>query len=255
MSKTLPWTTPYPSLAAPKNGLLVIASDLPVVYEDEGQEQLGDTYYHFMSESILFFGIQAHLADRPKLQALPNMNLYYHPTDRVAYVSPDVMVVKPRRKVSRRLRSYRVGEQGPAPMFVAEVLSRRTFQQGDLTIKPIIYAELGVAEYLLADVTGEFLPEKLLIRYLDADGNWSNQRDRDGGVTSALGFRVVIDEDEELRVIEAATGRKYLRPDEVNSAENARLAAENARLAAEKRIAELEAENARLKSKPRDRKK
>lgn len=240
-------TLPFPSMGTAKRKVPpVFASDIPVVYEDEGQEEMGDTLSHFISETILHFGITAHLADRRDLLVLPNMNLYYHPTDRKAYVSPDVMVVKPRKRLPKRLRTYTIGKEGPAPLLVVEVLSRRTFQQGDLTTKPDIYARLGVPEYILADVTGDFLPEKLRVQHLIDEEHWTQELDRDGGVTSDLGFRVVIEDDGDLRIVNAKTGQKYLRPKEAE-------AAEKARIQAQARVRELEAEVARLRKKlPRD---
>jgi Uma2 family endonuclease len=225
------------------NGPPIFAVDIPIVYEDEGQERMGDTLFHYTTEAILYFGIMSHLEGRQGFQALPNMNLYYHPIDRSAYVSPDVMVVQPFQPVPEDLRTYRIGEQGPAPLLTIEVLSRRTFQQGDLTIKPQIYADMGVAEYILVDVTADFLPERLQIRRLDPDKLWTMDRDRDGGVTSVLGFRILIEADDKVRVLNAQTGHGYARPHEAESA--AKALRESLR-----RIEELEAQLANFKNGP-----
>lgn len=206
-----PATPPVPA------DLPVIAIDLPVMYEDEGQEEMGDSLPHTTTEAILRFGLMAHLAGRPGLGVLANMNLYYHRVDRWAYVSPDVMVVAPPAPLPRTLTSYRIGEQGPAPELTAEVLSRRSAQQGDLTLKPEIYARLGIREYVLVDVTGQFLSERLLLRTLDGDGSWIDHRDQGRGILSRLGFRLVIDADGDLRVIDETTGHRYSRPDETNA--------------------------------------
>src|SRR5205823_1733199 len=130
---------------------------------------------------------------------------------------------------------------------------------------PIIYARLGVAEYILVDGTGQFLPQRLLLRRRQDDETWVDQQDADGGVTSQLGFRVVLEEDNQPRVIEARTGKRYLRPDESQAAfDDARAAAEaareeakaareaasaevEARRQAEERLRQLEAELARLR--------
>ena len=123
-------------------------SNLPELFEDEGQEEMGETRPHNTTQMILFVGIEAHLAPQQEYTVLGDMNLYYHPQNRFAYVSPDVMVVKTAQPLTDGLRTYRIGEQGPAPVLIAEVLSRRTAQQGDLTIKPKLYADLGVADLL-----------------------------------------------------------------------------------------------------------
>ncbi len=225
------------------NGPPIFAVDMPVVYEDEGQEHMGDTLFHFTTEVILYFGIMWHLEGQKGFQSLPNMNLYYHPIDRSAYVSPDVMVVQPFEPIPATLRTYRIGEQGPAPLLAIEVLSRRTFQQGDLTIKPQIYADMGVREYILVDVTGDFLPERLQIRRLDPDKMWIIDRDRDGGVTSTLGFRIIIEADDKVQVLHAQTGHRYARPHQAESAANALLEAQ-------RRIEELEAQLAKINNGP-----
>src|SRR5947207_1015265 len=115
--------------------LPVLAIDLPVMYEDEGQENMGDSWPHTITEAILRFGLMAHFGRRAEpATVLSNMNLYYHSVDLGAYVSPDIMIV-PIANLTRSLRSYRIGKTGPGPFLTVEVLSERTFQQGDLTLK------------------------------------------------------------------------------------------------------------------------
>ena len=231
-----------------RSTLPVIACDLPVLFEDEGQEDMGDSWPHSTALNTLAFSLGTHLAGRPGREVLTNMNLYYHPTRRWAYVSPDVMVVTPPAPLPADLRSYRVGATGPAPVLAVEVLSQRTFQQGDLTLKPVIYAELGVAEYLLVDTTGHYLPERLQLRTLDGDA-WITRPDEGDGVTSRLGFRAVI-EDDRVRLVDAATGGRYAWPDEAQRLARERFEDQRARQAAEARVRELEAELARLRGGP-----
>lgn len=235
---------PVPPLT---DDLPIIAIDMPVMYEDEGQENMGESIPHTASIDILFHGMRMHFAAQTELAVLSNLNVYYHRIDRWAYFSPDVMVVRPTERLSDRLRSYRIGKHGPAPLQTIEVLSARSFQQQDLHNKPTIYSQLGIAEYILVDATGEFMEQKLLLKRLQDDGVYKDEQDSDGAVTSKLGFRIVIDADEGLRIINAATGQPYLRPDEL---EAARAAEASARQAAEQRVRELEAELARLKGKP-----
>jgi Uma2 family endonuclease len=195
----------------------IIAINVPVMYEDEGQEEKGDSKVHTITLAILDMGIRAFLNERLGYHVFSDLNLYYHRIDRWAYVSPDVMVVLPTRELPDALTSYRIGEDGPAPKLVIEVLSRRSFQQQDLTHKPIIYADLGIREYILADPTGEFLPQRLLIKRLQADRTWLEEQDADGGVTSDLGFRVVIEPDSHIRVIDSKTGKRHVRPAEAQA--------------------------------------
>jgi Uma2 family endonuclease len=223
------------------DGVPIIAIDVPVMYEDEGQEQMGDSEIHTITLAILDAGLRAFLAGRPDYRVFSNLNVYYHRIDHWAYVSPDVMVVSPTRELPGAVTSYRVGEDGPAPTLAVEVLSRRSFQQQDLTNKPIIYADLGVHEYILADPTGAFMPQRLLIKRLRQDRTWIEEQDPDGGVTSGLGFRVVIEPDGHVRVIESKTGKRYVRPAEAQAELDAH----------QEQIRKLEAELSRLRSQVR----
>jgi hypothetical protein len=126
------------------------------------------------------------------------------------------MVVQPTRSLGDLISSYRIGQDGPAPVLVVEILSQRSHQQQDLTNKPRIYAYLGVAEYILIDTTGELLANRLMLRRL-REGAWHDEQDLDGGITSVLGFRIVLDTDGLPRFIDAATGYRYSRLSEVMS--------------------------------------
>lgn len=238
--------------------LPIIATDTPIMYEDEGQEEMGESEPHTITQDILYHGVKAHLAIYPKYQryhVFSNLNLLYSEIDRRAYVSPDMMVVAPLRKLRPNVRSYRVGTTGPAPVLTAEVLSERSYQQQDFYNKPKIYADLQVPEYILVDVTGEFMQERLLLKRHRGGRRWKDERDLDGGITSRLGFRLVIEHDDKLRVIDAQTGYRYVRPDEAQVEAQARLAEAQARRQAEERVKELETELDRLQAMIRERKK
>jgi hypothetical protein len=210
---------------------------MPIVYEDDEEGDMGESDPHSTTEDIFRYGVSAHLAPQTRFRGFANLNVYYHRNKPEAYVSPDGMVVAPSRPLGDHVSSYRVGVDGPAPELIGEVLSERAAQQGDLGQKLIIYALLKVPEYILIDVTGRFLPQRLLLKRLQRNRNWRDEQDPDGGVTSRLGFRVMIDTDGRLRVLNAKTGKPYVRPDEANSS-----------LAAAARIAALEAELDRLRA-------
>ncbi len=213
---------------------------VPLIHEDEGPE-VGESYLHTLTCAILHYGLKFHFAGDPRYRVFENLNLYYSADDPSAYVSPDVMVVEPSQPLPVAIPSYRIGREGPGPRLTAEILSNRTYQQGDLSGKPEIYARLAIPEYILIDITGSLLPEKLLLLRRQADGLWREERNADGGVTSQMGFRLKIDPDGQLRVLNAHTGKRYARPDEAQTAEDARRQAEE-------RIRALEEELARLRS-------
>jgi Uma2 family endonuclease len=191
----------------------IITDGLPLIYEDDDEGDMGEASIHTDSVDIVLYGVGAHLADQPQLRVFSNLNLYYSPTDRKAYASPDLMVAEPEER-ERDFDSFRIGTDGPTPLMVAEVLSERTAQQGDLREKLRIYALIGIREYIIIDVTGRFLSQRLLVKRLRRDRTWKDEQDPDGGVTSKLGFRLIIDTDGRLRVINATTGERYIRPSE-----------------------------------------
>jgi Uma2 family endonuclease len=207
---------PYGPLPTTKDGM-------PIFYEDEEEGDMGESNPHTDAGGILHICLKAHLAPRPSYRVFLNMNCYYldgppHPiTGSLPYVSPDIMVVRPARDLGEQVSSYTIGRDGPAPLFAAEVLSARSAQQRDLREKLTIYGRLRIAEYLLANPSGRFLPQRLLLKRLRRNLSWKDEQDADGGVTSRLGFRVILDGDDRLRVLNAATGERYARPDEAQA--------------------------------------
>lgn len=251
-----PSELPFPPLP-------VILDGIPQLREDEEEEEkdVGEANPHVVTVSLLLVCLRAHLGPSPAYRAFANMNLYYDPNDRSVYVSPDAMVVSPSVLPAEDLTSYRIGETGPAPVLTVEVLSQRSAQQQDLGEKLRVYALLGIPEYLVVDVMGIADHGPLVLKRLQADRTWRDERDPDGGVTSQLGFRVVLEPDGLLRVLETKTGRRYARPqeaqalaDQLASEAKARRKVEKAARQAMERVRALEEELAHLKSKGRKRK-
>jgi Uma2 family endonuclease len=224
-----------------KRDLPIISIDLPVMCEDEGQEDMGESTPHTETDHILSICLRAHFRAQPKMSVFSNLNVHYHPVKRRAYVSPDVMVVHTEKASPDRMSSYRIGPNRPAPILVIEILRKRSAEQHDLTKKPVLYSNMGVAEYILIDCTGEQLPDRPLLKRLQNDGSWKEENDSDGGVTSQLGFRIVIEDDDLPRMVEAANDKRYARPDEAQ-----RTADETAMV--EERIRSLEEELTRFRA-------
>jgi Uma2 family endonuclease len=210
----------------------------PILYEDE-EEVVGEASPHLLDLETLHLCLRAHFAERTPLQVFGNLNLYYRPPDfdegtPLPNVAPDTLVVHPFQPLNERtLASYQIGRDGPAPLLVAEVLSESSAGQRDQVDKPLLYALLGIPEYLLIDVSGTYLPERLLLNRLQPDGTWQQLQDDDGGITSQLGFRLIIDRDDQLSVLNAATGERYARPNEAQAERQARQQAEAQAAAAE----------------------
>lgn len=204
--------------------LPLILDDIPILYEDEEEGDMGESYPHVRTDEILHVSLEAYFAKEFGWRVFANMNLYYRDrplhkkTKSPPYVSPDLMIVRPFRLLGNDIRSYKIGRDGPAPILVAEILSERSAQQGDLKKKLAIYAQLGIPEYILIDSTGQYLPERLVLKRLQADRSWKDEQDADGGVTSQLGFRLVWEADGLLRIVDAATGKRFARPQEAQTA-------------------------------------
>jgi Uma2 family endonuclease len=191
----------------------------PIMYEDDEEGDLGESNPHVVTDETLHICLKAHFRSRKGYQVFSNMNLYYERVlpqrlSRAPYVSPDNMIVVPYTRLPDDVASYWIGIDGPAPLATIEVLSKRSAQQRDRKEKGILYAKLGIAEYILVDVTGKYLAEKLLLRKLQPNKKWKDVRDPDGGVTSKLGFRLIVGEDGQLSVIDSETGQPYDRPAE-----------------------------------------
>lgn len=199
--------------------LPALAVDLPVLFEDEGQEHMGETAAHTHAAHTAYAGLAAHFADKPEYRVFANLCLYYHPINRAAYVSPDVMVVCPSRPLGDDVASYRIGHDGLAPLLVVEVLGRRSLQQQDLTVKPLIYAQIGVKELLSIDTTGDMLPERLQLRRLQLrDETWVTvPPGENGSVASAFGFTVTIEADNKVRFANPAIKQPYPRLEETHN--------------------------------------
>ena len=68
---------------------------MPIIYEDERQEEMGEALGHTRADHVLTAGIEAHLGLQSPLAVCSNLNCQYDSDDPAAYFSPDVMVVKP----------------------------------------------------------------------------------------------------------------------------------------------------------------
>jgi Uma2 family endonuclease len=212
---------------------------------------MGEASVHTVTTGILLYSLAFHFATQIGFRVFGNLNLYFSPEYPSFFLAPDVMVVRPVQPLTEQLSSYRIGEQGPPPLLVCEVLSPRTFLDGDLDRKAIEYRNMGVDEYVVADVTGNLLPSRLRMIDRQPDGTWREGQDPDGGITSRLGFRVIIEADDQLRVIDTKTGKRYARPDEAQKMADELAAAVERNRALEEELARLRGGSAKDKKGPR----
>jgi Uma2 family endonuclease len=263
----------------PMGSQILLEDEIPILYEDE-EEEMGEANLHAWVVSTLYFALPTFFKNRqPALQVFQNLNCFYLPTGRPSpktgckpNFASDIMIVHANQPLPlATVVSYTIGVDGPVPKLVFEVLAEET-KTRDMKEKLVLYAKLGIPEYIFVDLTGDFLPKKLELRRLQANGKWKIVNDAAGGVTSNLGFRLFIDDTDPygLFIADAATGRREIRPhewvelghqiNELARAEADRLAQEQvsqadehprvaaeARRLAEERLQALEAEMERLR--------
>lgn len=115
---------------------------------------------------------------------------------RIASLSPDLLIHPTLSSGSRD--SIIVAADGP-PALVIEIASPSTARPRDLAEgtprgKPLAYAALGIAEYLVFDPVGDFVPDHLWARKLGPRGYEPWQPEADGRWHSALGIAFVPDD-------------------------------------------------------------
>jgi Uma2 family endonuclease len=194
-----------------------------VFYPESDGKPMAETDLHIDELIYLRRALRHHFRDEPDVYVAGNLLFYYRQGDPSGVVSPDLFVVQGIPKKQRR--KYLLWEEGKAPCMVVEVTSRSTRRE-DLAD---LYEQLGVEEYFLFDILGEYLSPRLQ-GYRLRDGRYQALQPGPGGalVSETIGI-ILVPETEALRLVDAATGEILLRPEEME-AEVARLKEELARL-------------------------
>lgn len=220
--------------------------------ESDGRP-MAETDVHRKQMIYVLDALEEHFEPQPKVYVTGNIFLYYRDEfGDLQKIAPDIFVVKGLDKRERRI--YHLPEEGRAPDFVLELISRETKLE-DLGNKRVLYASLGVKEYFIFDPLNEALSQQL-----------RGFRLRGEDYHTLLGERIhseVLDlelfvENERLRLFDRKTGerlRTYVEAErERRVAERARRSAETKATAAKAKVkteAEArqaaEAEVARLK--------
>ncbi len=164
-------------------------------YPESDGKPMAETPEHLEAMLYLIGALQAYFAQRADVYVAGNQFMYWiegNPTQRVA---PDVYVVfgVPKRPYRP---TWKVWEEGKAPDVIFELTSRSTAGE-DLGRKYRLYQRLGVKEYILIDVTREYLIEPVILHRLQGREfvTIPNERpsDREWRVLSEqLGLYVVV---------------------------------------------------------------
>ena len=131
--------------------------DEVILPESDGQP-MAETDTHRDEMVDLIEALKEWFRTEAQVYVSGNLLVYYDPHDLNRRVAPDVFVV--RGVPPHRRRYYKVWEEGQAPDVVVEVSSYSTWDQ-DTVFKRGLYAQLGVAEYVLHDPTRDYLTPPL----------------------------------------------------------------------------------------------
>jgi Uma2 family endonuclease len=225
---------------------MVAVAPLPILDEIEypasDGEPMAETDIHRDEMADTIDTLKDRYAAANDVYVAGNLFIYYEEGNPGARFAPDVFVVRGVHKGKRRI--YRLWQEHQPPSFALEVTSRGTRLE-DKGSKKELCAELGVAEYFLFDPEGDYLKPPLQ-GYRLVQGHYAPIPPApDGSLPSqVLGLRLTM-EDGRLRLLDAATGERLLRPDE---ARRAGREADARAQAAEDRAAAAEAELARLRA-------
>ena len=138
---------------------------------------------------------------------------------RAPYKSPDIAAILGGKLPADEEKSYRVGRDGPLPAFVVEVTSEET-RTTDLYEKNLLYAAVGVKEYLIIDLLANRSREWRLIGYRIGDKPRYKRitPDADGGLSfQSIGLRFVYVGNKRVDIYDITTGQRLLTPDELKT--------------------------------------
>ena len=195
--------------------------DLTIEYPSSDGEPMAETeaQYTPLTETVSTLRVRYH--EREDVYVGGDMLIYYRMNRNDVRVAPDVFAVF--GVTSRHPRdSWLVWREGRAPDFVMEIASSRTWRR-DATEKRVIYADMGVTEYVRFDPTGNYFTPALVMETLDGT-EYREQALITDGDGILRGHSAVLGLDMSLRLYDPATG-EWLRTHQ--ETEFARLAAED----------------------------
>lgn len=220
-----------------------------VEYPETDGQPMAESDLHQDEMIYLRLALREHFRGVPDIYVAGNLFLYFKKGDPRSVVAPDLFVVK--GVPSRPRKTYLLWkEEGRIPCLVVEITSDSTSHE-DLGAKKALYERLGVEEYILFDLLGDYLDPQLQGYRLEKGRYRPMEPDADGCLVSESIGILFRPEGDRLRLLDVATGEALARPEEEAEARQLetewRLAAEARARAAEEELARLREEVARLR--------
>jgi len=194
----------------PEAALVFETPDEEIVYPESDGEPMAETDDHRDEISELVFTLKRHFRDKSDVYVSGNLLVYYEKGDPKKRRAPDVFVVT--GVPSRQRRTYRLWEEGKAPVMAIELTSKATKTE-DEKRKPEIYAKMGIEYLFLYDVLGEYLLPSLQGKRLGRDGNYHPLVGARKGPLPCppLGLDLILDERDRLQFVDRETGEVVVR--------------------------------------------
>jgi Uma2 family endonuclease len=225
-----------------------------VEYPTSDGQPMAESQEHLQVMIDLIVGLQRRYAAVADAWVSGNFFLFYEKGNPKARVSPDVMLAKGVGSWDRQ--NYLLWKER-SPSLIVEVTSRKT-RRKDTGPKKDLYERIGVEEYILFDPFGDYLRPQLQGYRLLRGRYQPIPLSEDGTLLSRTTGLRMKSEGKRLRLIDGATGKPLLWPEETDAAwrqeeaarreaEAARQKEEAARRDADARIRALEEEIKRLR--------
>ena len=134
-------------------------TDTADLYPDTDGKPMAASDLHLEILIWLILALREYFAETPDTYVSGDILTYYTEGNPRDVVAPDVLVSFGIGQ--KRRHTYKVWEEGKVPDFVMEFSSKTTYRN-DLTDKKMLYAELGIPNYLLYDAEALYLPSALM---------------------------------------------------------------------------------------------
>jgi len=193
------------------------------IYPESDGKPMGETDEH-IKETIRLRQMLERFYAGQSVYVSGNLLVFYEQGNPKKFFVPDVFVVKGIEPGNRRI--YKIWFEGKPPDAIIEVTSKKT-KKKDTVTNPALYAQLGVPEYFLFDVTREYLEPPLQGHRLIGGRYEPILPDAEGTLVSEqLGLRLRA-EGRQLMLYRVDTGQRLLCAEEELQIESeARRAAE-----------------------------